>query len=82
MSVDDWLIQTVSLNMLLAAFNLIPVPPLDGGNVLAGLVPESLARVIDHLRPWGFVIIYVLLFTGVVWRIVRPAQDLVFRVLL
>jgi Zn-dependent protease len=82
LSVDDWLIQTVSLNMLLAAFNLIPVPPLDGGNVLAGLVPESLARVIDHLRPWGFVIIYVLLFTGVVWRIVRPAQDLVFRVLL
>ena len=62
----------VSLNVLLAVFNLLPVPPLDGGNVLAGLLPESLAQVIDQLRPWGFLILYALLFTGVLGQYVFP----------
>ena len=43
----------VETNLLLAFFNLIPIPPLDGGNVLAGLVPESAARVIDQVRQFG-----------------------------
>ena len=62
----------VSLNVLLAVFNMLPIPPLDGGNVLAGLLPESLARGIDLLRPWGFLILYALLFTGVLGRYVFP----------
>jgi Zn-dependent protease len=66
------LITFVSLNCLLAAFNMIPIPPLDGGNVLAGLVPESVARLIDMLRPYGFVLVYLLLFlTPVFWNIAR-----------
>ncbi len=66
-SVDGFLTWVVQLNLLLAVFNLIPVPPLDGGNVLAGFVPESVARMIDHMRPWGFLILYAMLFTGVLW---------------
>jgi Zn-dependent protease len=66
--------QTVSLNVLLAVFNMIPVPPLDGGNVLAGLVPEGVAHAIDRLRPYGFLILYALIFTGVLGDIVLPIQ--------
>lgn len=68
---------SVSLNVFLAVFNMVPVPPLDGGNVLAGLLPEALARVIDAVRPWGFLIIYALLLTGVLGQYVFPiAMDI------
>jgi Zn-dependent protease len=72
------LTTAVLLNVLLAVFNLIPVPPLDGGNVLAGLVPESVARLIDRLRPFGFLILYALLLTGIFGAIIDPVQRMVF----
>jgi Zn-dependent protease len=68
--------------VLLAVFNMIPIPPLDGGNVLAGLVPESIARMIDMVRPWGFLILYVLMFQGVIGRILYPVQLALVRWLL
>ena len=49
-----WRIASVAfeLNLLLAVFNMVPIPPLDGGNVLAGLLPSGLARLYDRLvRP-------------------------------
>lgn len=53
------------LNLLLAVFNFVPIPPLDGANVLAGVLPENLASIYDRVvRPWGFVILYALLLTG------------------
>jgi Zn-dependent protease len=76
------LFQAVSMNVLLAVFNMIPVPPLDGGNVLMGIVPIDVARMIDWLRPWGFLIIYVLLFTGVLSAILRPVNRLLVSFLL
>jgi Zn-dependent protease len=72
-----WLYKFVQLNVLLAVFNLLPVPPLDGGNVLAGLVPEQGARVIEQIRPYGFLILYAMLFTGTLWMLVDPVQRVV-----
>jgi len=76
------LYRAVGLNVLLAVFNMIPVPPLDGGNVLAGLLAGSAAEFYDRLRPYGFFIIYILLLSGMLWRIVDPVQDVLIRALL
>ncbi len=53
----------LQINLLLAIFNLLPIPPLDGGSVLAGLVPERAAAALDRLRPYGFILLYALLLS-------------------
>ena len=63
----------LQLNLLLAVLNMLPVPPLDGGNVLAGLLPEALAAGYDRLvRPYGFLILIVLMVTGWLSRLIGP----------
>jgi Zn-dependent protease len=69
------LLMAVNLNVFLAVFNMIPVPPLDGGNVLSGLLRGSAARVFDSLRPYGFVILYALMFSGGLWTLVDPPAE-------
>jgi len=77
----DLVSRFVLLNALLAVFNMIPVPPLDGGNVAAGLLPVPLARMVDQLRPYGFLILYALLFTGVLGDYVFPIALTIVRFL-
>ena len=72
----------VYLNVLLAVFNMVPVPPLDGGNVVAGLLRGPVAEMYDRLRPYGFMILYGLMFTGVLTTIISPpAQFLLYWLL-
>ena len=66
------LVGLVNLNVLLAVFNLLPIPPLDGSNVLAGLLPPNLAAVFNQLRPYGFVLLYALILTPAFSYIVIP----------
>jgi Zn-dependent protease len=72
----------VQTNLLLAFFNLIPVPPLDGGNVLLGLLPSNLAHAYSQLRNYGFLILYLLMFTGVASAIMLPPTRFFLRLLL
>lgn len=60
--VHQFLYVAVALNLLLFAFNLIPIPPLDGFTVLVGLLPRDLAASVKRLEQYGFVLIMALLF--------------------
>ncbi|MCS6774605.1 MAG: site-2 protease family protein [Anaerolineae bacterium] len=73
--------QSVYLNLILALFNLIPIPPLDGSRVLAVLWPEGAETVLAQLQQYGFIIILLLSVSGLLsLLIVRPAMFL-FRLL-
>ena len=62
----------VSINIFLALFNLIPIPPLDGSHILAILLPRDLARVYSHLQPVGFILILILFYTGILGAVLMP----------
>ena len=69
--------RAITVNVLLAVFNMIPIPPLDGGNVLGGLLPRGLARQFDLVRPYGFMLLYVLMFTGKLEYLIVPPVNFI-----
>ena len=72
----------VQVNLLLAFFNLIPIPPLDGGNVLMGLLPPSMAAMLDQVRNFGFIILYALMLTGIASALIIPPTNFFMRILI
>lgn len=72
----------VRINIGLAIFNIIPVPPLDGSKILAGILPATLADAYARMERFGFLILLLLLFTGIIDQLIFPVISMLTGALL
>ena len=75
------LLLLAHINIILAAVNLIPIPPLDGSKILMGFAPESVNRVLIQIEPFGFFIVIGLLYSGVLNPVINFFQYIILRVI-
>jgi Zn-dependent protease len=66
----------VLVNVVMFAFNLFPLPPLDGGRILVGLLPWKQAAMVSRIEPWGFYIVLVMVLTNIISTLwMRPVMS-------
>ncbi|WP_051524424.1 site-2 protease family protein [Sulfurihydrogenibium subterraneum] len=72
----------VSINLILGIFNLLPIPPLDGGNILLNFLPRELQEKIEPYEQFGFFLIILLLMTGIIGLIILPIYRFFITILM
>jgi Zn-dependent protease len=76
------LFEALTLNVLLAVFNMLPIPPLDGGQILMALLPPHVAMKLGFLYEYGFLILMGLLVAGILFALIGPPYYLILSWLL
>ena len=72
----------ITVNVVMFVFNLFPLPPLDGGRILVGLLPYQQAALVSRIEPWGFFIVMALVISGVLSNLwMRPLMSLTYGLL-
>lgn len=69
------LLVMAKINIILGAFNLIPIPPLDGSRILYGILPEKAQGALAKIEPYSLLILFALLFTGILNPVIISAQN-------
>ncbi|MGA2782167.1 MAG: site-2 protease family protein [Smithella sp.] len=69
------------INIILAAFNLIPIPPLDGSKILMGFAPASINRVLNQIEPFGFFIVIGLLYLHILDPLINLFQYIILALI-
>lgn len=72
------LLIVAKINIILAAFNLIPIPPLDGSRVLVEFLPKQMQAALARVEPYGFFIILILLFTGILYPVIDVVMNVIY----
>jgi len=76
-----WLVQGLIINLILGCFNLLPVPPLDGGRIAVGFLPLNAAKLWAKLEPFGILVVFALLYSGFVDSLILPVIEFAEKII-
>ncbi|MGD9001002.1 MAG: site-2 protease family protein [Granulosicoccaceae bacterium] len=65
----------ILINTVLMVFNLVPIPPTDGGRIATSLLPPRMAMLLERVEPYGMFILFALILSGILWQVIGPVID-------